>query len=317
MAERAFRQLVSLALVASLPLAVALGLTLFPGEVQRALHGSDAFVQTCLAALYGLGQWLPPIGIVVLALALFAAGVTTWRALGLLARTRALTAAFSPVQPPPLLADAAAGLGIADQVVLFDAHAAAAFTAGIVRPRIYVSTAALSDLAGDELEAVLLHERAHLRRRDPLRVSVARLIASALFFVPLADELRRRFEVGKELDADRDVVTVQQRVAPLAGALEHLGRGGAPQVQHVAVAGWSCASVRIDQLEGVEVSRLLPALPARAKWLSALALAALVALALGQGMRANLVPAAAWEVMGGSTTVSVHVCPLPLEGPLL
>lgn len=316
MAERAFRQLVLLALVASLPLAIALGLTLFPGEVQRALHGSDAFVQTCLAALYGVGERLPPIGIVVLALALFAAGVTTWRALGLLARTRALTAVFSPVQPPPFLADVAARLGIADHVILFDAPAAA-FTAGIVRPRIYVSTAALSDLAGDELEAVLLHERAHLLRRDPLRVSAARLIASALFFVPLADELRRRFELGKELDADRDVVTVQRRVAPLAGALERLGGRGTPTVQQVAVAGWSCASARIDQLEGVEACRLLPAVPARAKWLSALALAALLALAIGQGMRATLVPAAAWGVMGGSTTLSVHVCPLPLEGPLL
>lgn len=316
MADRAFRQLLLLTVVVAVPLVLALALTLFPGTVQRVLHGSDAFVQTCLAGLYGLGQRLPPVGIAILALALGAATAGSARALALVIRTRTFTSGCVGVPASPCLASITDRLGIAGRVVLFDAPVATAFTAGLLRPRIYVSTPALTDLGQDELEAVLLHERAHLERSDPLRIAVVRLLASALFFVPLAEELCRRFEVAKELDADRAVTATQRRIAPLAAALERLGGAAALRTEHLAVGAWSCASARIGQLEGAEVAALLPSAPARASWLTALALTALIALAFGQALRANIVPAAAWELLGAPMSASIHVCPLPLEGPL-
>lgn len=316
MADRAFRQLLLLAVVVTVPLALAIALTLFPGAVQRALHGSDAFVQTCLAALYGLGQRLPPIGTAVLAIALAAATAGAARVIALMIRTRAFTSGCVRVPSPPRLASIADRLGVGGRVVLFDAPVAIAFTAGLLRPRIYVSTPALSDLGEDEIEAVVLHERAHLERSDPLRIAVVRLLASALFFVPLAEELRRRFEVAKELDADRAVIATQRRMTPLAAALERLGGAAPLRTQHLAVGAWSCASARVGQLEGVEVASLLPSVSARAGWLTAFALAALIALAFGQAIRANIVPAAAWDLSGALTSANVHICPLPLEGPL-
>lgn len=316
MADRAFRNIVVLALAALLPLGLALALTLFPGTIQRALHGSDAFVQTCLAALYGLGQRLPPIGLVVLTVFLAAAAAGTARAAALVSRTRALTSSCTAVPLPETLAATVRRFDIGRALVVFEAPVAMAFTAGVVRPRIFISTAALDLLDADELEAVLLHERAHLGRADPLRIALARLIASALFFLPMADELRRRFEVAKELDADQAVMTAQRRVGPLAGALERLGTAAPLPTQHLAIGAWSCASARIGQLEGGTATALLPAVSTRAGWLTALAVAALLTLAFGQALRANIVPAAAWELSGAPMSASVHVCPLPLEGPL-
>lgn len=316
MADRSFRQILLLAVLTSVPLATALALTLFPGSVQRALHGSDALVPACLAALYGIGQRLPSIGVPTLALGLAAVLAAGARALALTVRTRALTESCVPVELPLGLAAMAERVGIPGRITVFESAAALAFTAGLVRPCVYVSTAAVAGLGTDELEAVLLHERAHLRRWDPFRIALARLIASGLFFVPLAEELRRRFETAKELDADREVLATQHSVAPLAGALARLGAGRTLPAQQLAVGAWSCAAARIDQLEGVELQALLPTTSARATWLSVLALAALLALALGQAVRANIVPAAAWELSGAPMTASVHACPVPLEGPL-
>lgn len=317
MADRAFRNIVLLAVAVLLPLGPALAITLFPGAVQTALHGSDAFVQTCLAALYGLGQQLPPIGVAVIALFLAAMVAGAARAAALVSRTRALTGSCIAVPIPERLSATAQGLGLGHALVAFEAPVAMAFTAGLVRPRIFVSTATLDLLAPDELEAVLLHERAHLQRADPLRIALARLIASALFFLPLADELRRRFEVAKELDADRAVLEAQRRVAPLAGALERLGTAAPLRSRHVAVGAWSCASARVGQLEGAPPATLLPSQSARAVWITVLVLAGLFALALSQAARANIVPAAAWDLSGAPVSASIHACPLPAEGPLL
>lgn len=306
-----------LALAASTPLALALSLTLFPGPVQRALHGYDAFVQACVAALYGIGERLPPVGPAVLALALAMTLAAIARGLALVTRTRSLTARCRPVPTLARVATVAERLRIGHRLTVFASPAAIAFTAGLVRPRVYISTAALDALEPDELEAVLLHERAHLVAHDPLRIAAARLIASALFFLPLADALRRRFELAKELDADREVVVAQQQVAALAGALERLGPPSSSMPLRHAVGAWSSASARIGQLEGTDVATLLPRLPLTSSWLTALALAALVCLALAQAMRANVVPAAAWELSGAPMTAKVHACPVPLEGPLL
>lgn len=314
MADRAFRQILLLAIVMLIPLALALALTLVPGQVQRALHGYDVFVQTCLAALYGIGQQLPPLGLATLALTLASVLAGAARAFVLLSRTRALTEAWHPAPRSPHMRVVAARLGLADRVGVFRSPLRVAFTAGLARPRVWISSAAIDALAIDELEAVLLHERRHLLRRDPLRIAVVRLISSLLFFVPLVDALRRRFEVAKELDADRDVLLAQRDAAPLAGALARLGIEPHP-THDLAIGAWSLVAARIDQLEGADATQLLPQPPTRARLLSGLAFAGLLLLAVGQAMRANVVPAAAWELAGAVPTAAV-VCPVPLEGPL-
>jgi hypothetical protein len=82
-----------------------------------------------------------------------------------------------------------------------------AFCAGLVRPRVYVSTGAVALLDDAALSAVLAHERHHARLRDPLRLAVGRVLAYALFFLPKLSDLVERQQALAELSADESAVS--------------------------------------------------------------------------------------------------------------
>jgi Zn-dependent protease with chaperone function len=81
-----------------------------------------------------------------------------------------------------------------------------AFCAGYLRPRVYISRAALSLLGDAELRAVLAHEQYHQRVRDPLRLACGRILSQALFFLPALRALFGRYCDVAELNADRAAV---------------------------------------------------------------------------------------------------------------
>jgi hypothetical protein len=89
--------------------------------------------------------------------------------------------------------------------VVEDDHPAA-FCAGFVKPRVYITSGALATLDGPALDAVLLHERHHARRRDPLRLAAARVISGSLFFLPALGDLRKGQQLLAELSADESAV---------------------------------------------------------------------------------------------------------------
>jgi len=143
-----------------------------------------------------------------------------------------------------------------------------AFCLGLLRPRVYVSTGALSGLEGSALAAVLAHERHHLRRRDPLRLATGRLLARAFFFLPALDVLAADQQILAELSADAGALAVAPGGrAGLAGAMLAFEEGIAPE--------------RVDQLLGHTRGRRLPVLICLGS-AAVLALAATLALLAGQ-----------------------------------
>jgi Zn-dependent protease with chaperone function len=82
-----------------------------------------------------------------------------------------------------------------------------AFCAGLFRPRVYITTGALAKLDEQGLDAVLVHERHHARRRDPLRLAAGRVIARSLFFLPGVRELRRGQQILAEVSADESALS--------------------------------------------------------------------------------------------------------------
>ena len=95
-----------------------------------------------------------------------------------------------------------------------------AFCAGFVRPRVYVSRGAVDALTPVELAAVLAHEHQHRRTRDPLRFACGRVVAHAVFFVPVLRPLCDRYADLAEQRADRAAVRASAgRPSPLASAL--------------------------------------------------------------------------------------------------
>jgi hypothetical protein len=102
-----------------------------------------------------------------------------------------------------------------------------AFCAGLLRPRVYISTGAVALLDDPALDAVLVHERHHARRRDPLRLAAGRVLARALFFMPGLGELARRQEALSELSADESALIAgpESRSALARAMLSFSGSG--------------------------------------------------------------------------------------------
>jgi Zn-dependent protease with chaperone function len=94
-----------------------------------------------------------------------------------------------------------------DGVFVIDDERPESFCAGLLRPRIYITSGALALLDTAALGAVLAHELHHARRRDPLRLAVSRVIARSLFFLPAVQELRRGQQLLAEMSADDSAIS--------------------------------------------------------------------------------------------------------------
>jgi len=128
------------------------------------------------------------------------------------------------------------------RALVIDEERPQAFCSGLWRPRVYVSRGTLDLLAPDQLAAVVAHEAHHARRRDPLRLFVARALGEGLFFLPALGRLADRYAALAELAADEAAVS-RGGPRPLAGALLAFD-----QTPNAAVVG--IAPERVDHLLG-------------------------------------------------------------------
>lgn len=119
-----------------------------------------------------------------------------------------------------------------------------AFCVGILRPRIYVSTAALEALSAAELRGVLVHERHHRRRRDPLRLAFLRVLEHALPFLPGLPRIADRYAALAEVAADEAALAHTGDRRSLARALLMFGAHGQP------AGAVGIAPERVDLLMG-------------------------------------------------------------------
>ncbi len=158
-----------------------------------------------------------------------------------------------------------------------------AFCAGYLRPRVHLSTGALSALGKEELKAVLAHERHHRSRYDPLRMLVGSVLSDALFFLPGLRHSSERYVALSELAADEAAVRELGDRHGLAAALLAFGERNAPP----GVVG--IAPERVDHLMGQRPDwRLSPlVLVASAALAATLAMAALAIAFAADGMAVN------------------------------
>ncbi len=81
-------------------------------------------------------------------------------------------------------------------------HRAPIATVGLLRPRIVVSRSFLESVPEEVIRAALAHERAHVERRDPLRIWLAQIGADLQWPVPGASQRFAAWLLA--LEADRD-----------------------------------------------------------------------------------------------------------------
>ncbi len=99
----------------------------------------------------------------------------------------------------------------------------AAFVAGVLKPRICLTSAAVGLLTPEEIQIVVSHEREHIRRRDPLKLLVLRLTA-CLF--PGFRRIEEQWRAAAEMECDwacvrqgSDPVRVSATILKLARSL--------------------------------------------------------------------------------------------------
>ena len=94
-----------------------------------------------------------------------------------------------------------------DDAFVFADERPRAFCAGLLRPRVYVSSGAVAILDEPALHVVVLHERHHARRRDPLRLATGRVIARSSVLHPRPARAHSPAGVARaELSADESAV---------------------------------------------------------------------------------------------------------------
>lgn len=188
-------------LTASLARACLRGWTMLPELLQFLLAGSTAI------ALASASLWIWSV-------------LRQWRATG--AAIRMFEQESRDL--PPGLAHVLARNGLRTHIVIASSSRPVAFTAGLMFPRIVVSTGLLKVLDADELEAVLLHEHSHVCAKDPVYAAVGRALSAAFFYLPVVRGLIQRHQAAVELAADQDVIARQGGELTLASAMTKLLR---------------------------------------------------------------------------------------------
>jgi beta-lactamase regulating signal transducer with metallopeptidase domain len=146
------------------------------------------------------------------------------------------------------------GVGICDRL-------AAPVFLGVVRPLILLPPAALTGWSVDQVEMILLHELAHLRRCDNVVNLGQRLIEALLFFHPVTWWISAWVRLERELCCDRIVVERTGRPRAYVEMLVALaGPGQGERRVALAMAGGQ-VSTRVRRILNLEERSMRLTLP--------------------------------------------------------
>ncbi|MBI3988878.1 MAG: M56 family metallopeptidase [candidate division NC10 bacterium] len=185
-----------------------------------------------------------------------------------------------------------------------------AFTAGFFRPVVCISAGLVDLLSEGELRAVLFHERAHAKRRDPLCFWIVRLLKDALWFLPMARLLAAAVADLAEQAADDHALMADATRLDLAEAIVKTAMGGlALELKGAALLqGRLSIEERVMRLLTPERS-LSPGVSARRVVVSGIALVVLVGALMGPSLADP-----AWHSQGHGFSLKGGItCHLPSQ----
>lgn len=142
--------------------------------------------------------------------------------------------------------------------LIMDNSLKTAFTCGLFRPRIYISTGLLRGLEKDELRAVFLHELKHKKGYDPLRFLLIGFVRDAFFYLPAIKHMAFFARLKKEHEADDTAAARLGSPISLASAMIKVAREGALYAALADNTGQVTGRV-IRLLEGRETPLKVPA----------------------------------------------------------
>ena len=190
--------LLATGLVVAAALTVLL-IRLMPHSVMRAFGVPCTAGSGCVAVLPWWAQWgLWSVSVVLLAGMLVGGGHSAVSGARAIIKTRrvALCAGRAISEGPWRMGFAS------ERLMVLDGPNTLAFTTGLFRPLIVLSTGLIRSLDPREVEAVVAHESAHVAGRDNLILLAAITIARSLWFLPGVGLAHRRLRRVVELAAD-------------------------------------------------------------------------------------------------------------------
>jgi beta-lactamase regulating signal transducer with metallopeptidase domain len=139
-------------------------------------------------------------------------------------------------------------------------HVSSPFTARLMRPVIWLPLALLTQLPVEQIEVLLAHELAHIRRMDWLWNGFQCAVESLLFYHPGVWWLSRRIRQERENACDDLAVAACGDAVALAEALAAMERGR-PAYPHLALALAADGGSLVHR-----VTRLLSGQPSPSHW---------------------------------------------------
>jgi beta-lactamase regulating signal transducer with metallopeptidase domain len=228
-------------------------------------------------AWLGLGLVWAVIATIIVARAIVAHRRTAASARGAVADTHARTAG-TPGPTHELVATLAARVGVrTPQLAIVTGSAMGPHVVGLVRATIVIPRSLLDEPA--LLQATLLHELAHLRRRDALARVVQVIAGALLFFWPVVRRVSRRLELARESACDAWALEAGDVPRPVYARLL-VRMAELPHAHALAMAMPPALDARVAAVLGP------PARP-RISWLQRVVLAAFVAMSLGGARTAS------------------------------
>lgn len=137
---------------------------------------------------------------------------------------------------------------------VFEAAAPAAFTAGLLRPQIYLSKNLLGTLSPEKLEAILRHEQQHQLNLDPLKDLIVNTIKLIIPPFPNKTQLFNQYGTLVELACDQFAEQRLRSKRPLIEALLdliHLNKAGSALLP----TSFTTHSERVAVLSGKQTFR--------------------------------------------------------------
>lgn len=129
-----------------------------------------------------------------------------------------------------------------------------AFVAGLTRPTIYCDRQTPAELTDAELQAVLLHEQAHQRAWDPLRLLVIEVLRPVVRHLPFGEQWLAWAVAQREIAADQYALSRGADHQDLVGALLRM-----PPLARAHVAGFTSAvDLRLRALLGEDIGEIVP-----------------------------------------------------------
>ena len=147
-----------------------------------------------------------------------------------------------------------------------------AFTLGLWKPKIYVSSGICSYLSRKELTAVILHETHHKRCKDPLKLFVIQILHALNYFLPINRYLINQYSSASEKAADDSAINFSREPLELASALVKLSKSKLMDTLSTSAAFSKEQNIVEDRISRLlETHRSLPYLGKKHLYLSCIA----------------------------------------------